>query len=426
MKIVVVGSGAGGAMMARHLSSKGHEVLVLEAGQPFKPLSRKVIHAEHLRLMLGKERTITRMFPFMRTERSGDTVIVRGIGSGGCTTLSCGNFMPTERGLKDIGLDLTSEFQEVGSTVRRCTIPREIWRPTTQRMFDIAKEMGLRPEPSMKAIDLGKCRGCGMCELGCNTRARWDARTWMDDAVSFGTKVSFGSEVREVTVENGKVSGVVVHTSQGDSNIKADQVVLAAGGIGTAQILIRSKVPVSDTLWIDPVITIGGTLRDSSQLNEVPMAWYCRSGDHMISPYLDLLSHFFCPEWRNVGSKDRIGVMVKLADTANGKVDVDGKVTKVFTEKDTKALSEATAKVKGLMTDAGVQGPFVQGLINGGHLGGTLPLRTKDISGMRPEALPEGLWVADLSLAPCSQGSPTMMLAAALALRVGKTMIGDI
>ena len=44
---------------------------------------------------------------------------------------------------------------------------------------------------------------------------------------------------------------------------------------------------------------------------------------------------------------------------------------------------------------------------------------------MRPAALPPNLWVADLSLVPRSQGRPTMMLAAALALSVSKAIVLD-
>jgi choline dehydrogenase-like flavoprotein len=39
---------------------------------------------------------------------------------------------------------------------------------------------------------------------------------------------------------------------------------------------------------------------------------------------------------------------------------------------------------------------------------------------MKPSWLPEGLWVADLSLAPRSQGLPTILLASAMALKVAK------
>ncbi len=39
---------------------------------------------------------------------------------------------------------------------------------------------------------------------------------------------------------------------------------------------------------------------------------------------------------------------------------------------------------------------------------------------MKPSWLPDGLWVADLSLAPRSQGLPTILLTSALALRVAR------
>ena len=75
------------------------------------------------------------------------------------------------------------------------------------------------------------------------------------------------------------------------------------------------------------------------------------------------------------------------------------------------------------MESGGVQGPFITGLPNGGHLGGTVPLMKEDVDYMKPSLLPDGLWVADLSLAPRSQGLPTILLTAALALRVARQII---
>jgi choline dehydrogenase-like flavoprotein len=42
IRAIVVGSGAGGATAARELARKGFEVLVLEAGRPFKPLTHGI------------------------------------------------------------------------------------------------------------------------------------------------------------------------------------------------------------------------------------------------------------------------------------------------------------------------------------------------------------------------------------------------
>ena len=64
------------------------------------------------------------------------------------------------------------------------------------------------------------------------------------------------------------------------------------------------------------------------------MAWYTKHEDYILSPYLDILSHYFHKPWRNVSINDRVGVMVKLADIENGTVFSDGHVEKEVTDED--------------------------------------------------------------------------------------------
>ena len=89
-------------------------------------------------------------------------------------------------------------------------------------------------------------------------------------------------------------------------------------------------------------------------------------------------------------------------------------------------LEEAIEYASQIMEGAGVSRPFIRGMYNGGHLGGTVPLKKEYVKDMKPSWLPEGLWVADLSLAPRSQGMPTILLTAALALRVARMIIEEI
>ena len=86
-------------------------------------------------------------------------------------------------------------------------------------------------------------------------------------------------------------------------------------------------------------------------------------------------------------------------------------------------LIEIIKDVQEIMENAGVSGPFVEGLLNAGHLGGTVPLRMNDVGAMRPEVLPDGLWISDLSLVLSSQGFPTMLTTAAISLRVSRKIL---
>lgn len=423
MKVIVVGSGAGGAAAARELSSKGHEVLILEAGKPFKPFTRKMTLTEPLKRfgLLGNEKTIGRIFPHMNVARSGQKlVVVRGVTEGGCTAISCGNMVRAEHGLKELGLDLTPEFEAIENQMEISSVPMNRWRPLTKKMFESAEELNLNPNPTPKGVEFHKCTSCGLCEMGCHRGARWDSGKLLKIALDQGAKLHTSSKVQKILTRNNQVYGVSVKSGGKNKIYHADAVVLAAGGVGTAQILKASGLYCEDKLWVDIVLTLGGVSKNSRQLREPPMAWYSSQKDYILSPYIDILSHYFHKPWRSVSLNDRVGIMVKLADIENGTVLSDGTIEKEVSETDEAKLEGALDQARNIMELAGVSGPFVKGMYNGGHLGGTVPLKRKDISSMRSSELPDGLWIADLSLAPKSQGLPTIMLASALAMRVSK------
>ncbi|MBP2046395.1 GMC family oxidoreductase N-terminal domain-containing protein [Methanobacterium aggregans] len=428
MKAIVVGSGAGGGTAARELAMNGFDVTILEAGKVFKPFTRRLTMTEPLRKagLLGGEKTIGLIFPYMDVMRSEkDLVLVRGIGTGGCTTLSCGNMVRADHGLKEIGLDLTPEFEELENIVGVKPFPKKRWRPLTRTMFESAAKLGLNPHPTPKAVEPRLCTSCGLCEMGCSTGARWDSRQFLEDALKMGALLHTSSPVQRVVMENGCVKGVVVKSGRSNKVIEGDVVVLAAGGIGTAQILKNSDLPAEDHLWVDIVLTLGGISKGAKQLKEPPMLWYTEHDNYILSPYLDVLSHWFHKPWRNVSLEDRVGIMVKMADMEEGTVSADGSVNKNISSEDRTKIDMAVSHAKEIMETSGVSGPFVKGMYNGGHLGGTVPLKKEDVASMKPSWLPDGLWVADLSLAPRSQGLPTILLASAMALRVARKIIQD-
>jgi choline dehydrogenase-like flavoprotein len=423
MKAIIVGSGVGGAVAACELAKNGFEVTILEAGKPFSPLTHKVSWFSALRgsWLIKDENAIKHVFPnYDVTRASKDLVIFRGVTEGGCTSIACGNMVRAENGLKEIGLDLTVEFEEIEKTLTITPIPRDRWRPLTQQMYDKAQELGYSPKPTPKVVNLSKCVGCGYCELGCVTGAKWDSRRLYKEQLGKDISILTNTTVQKVLLDDNRAIGVQISHGTGTEKINADVVVLAAGGIGTAQILKASGLPAKDSLWVDVVLTLGGVAKGSRMLNEPPMAWFIKKDNYILSPYFDLLSYWFHKPWKNVSAEDRVGMMIKMADTEQGTVAADGTVTKSLTPKDLECLEKAKAEAKQIMEASGVSGPFVDGLVHGGHLGGTVPLTKDDVETMHLQWLPKDLWVADLSLMPRSQGLPAMLTTAALSLRVAR------
>ncbi len=425
MKAIVVGSGAGGAMAARELAKNGFEVVILEAGKPFNPLTHMISRFSSFRgsWLLKDENSIELIFPHYEvTHASEDLHIFRGVTEGGCTSIACGNMVRAENGLKEIGLDLSKEFEEIEKTLKICTVPKEKWRPLTRKMFEKAEEMGFSPKPTPKVADIAKCASCGYCELGCVTGAKWDSRSLYADFLGRGITLLTNHRVKKVIVEKGRAKGVLVSHALTNEHFNADVVVLSAGGVGTAQILKASGLPARDSLWVDIVLTVGGITKAARMLNEPPMTWYAKRDHYILSPYFDLLSYWFHKPWKSVPTEDRVGMMIKLADSENGTVNADGTIVKSLTNLDKKRLEKARTEAMQIMETSGVIGPFVDGMVHGGHLGGTVPLTKEDVQTMHPSWLPQNLWVADLSLMPRSQGLPTMLTTAALALRVAKSI----
>lgn len=114
-KAIVVGSGAGGATVAKELQGT-FDVTVLEAGKEFRPFSFNLSLMETLRKtrMFFDEREIQLLFPAMKIRKTKDNmVLVNGIGLGGTTTLCTGNAVRMDKDLKALRINLDAEFEEL-------------------------------------------------------------------------------------------------------------------------------------------------------------------------------------------------------------------------------------------------------------------------------------------------------------------------
>ena len=111
---LVVGTGAGGGMIAKELQGR-YQVTILEAGGEFRPFSMPIGKLAALRRtgLFFDERMIRLLLPNMLVEKTEDMVMVRGIGVGGTTTLATGNAVRCDGAVRALGIDLDEQFAEL-------------------------------------------------------------------------------------------------------------------------------------------------------------------------------------------------------------------------------------------------------------------------------------------------------------------------
>lgn len=420
---VVVGSGAGGAAAAKELQGS-FDVLVLEAGREFRPFAMDLAVPERLKRLglLFDERLIRLLFPAMKVQKTArGLVLVRGIGTGGTTTLATANALRLDAGLKRLGIDLDEEFAELAREVPVSTAHRERWNAATRRLYDVFGDMGLEPRPLPKMRRSEACANCGRCVLGCPSGAKWDSREFLRIAVEHGARLRTGCRVSGVVIEKGRALGVTAKAGARSEFIAADVVVLAAGGLGTTVILQNSGISCEPGLFVDPVLCVAAPWEKARQDRDIPMPFVADRGPYILSPYFDYLSYYFNREWP-AGPGDILSLMVKLADARSGTVRARS-VEKELLPQDTEALRSAVELCVEVLRRLGVdKSKIFFGTLNAGHPGGTLPLTGADAGTLHPGRLPENLFLADATLLPGSLGKPPILTIMALAKKVAKTV----
>lgn len=426
-KAIVVGSGPGGMMAAKELAAS-FEVTVLEAGKPFAPFGMNMAAFEPLRRagLFLDERMIQLLFPAMRILKArGGLVHVHGRALGGTSTLATGNAVRCDGALRELGIDLSEEFDEIFREVPVTTAHRARWSKRTEELFEAFCAQGLDPFVTPKALfdDGARCVACGKCVLGCKTGAKWTADKLIEGdgrvAVKCGCEVVRIEFARASSGEPGKATAVAYREDGRELRAEADLVVLAAGGLGTPALLGRSGIPVEPTLFVDPVLCVAAPLENANLDRQLPMPFVSQREDYILSPYFDWLSFYFNGAWRRP-SGDIASIMIKLADDSVGSF--DGKrLAKEMTPRDTRVLQTAVEECRGVLERLGIaREDMFLGTLNAGHPGGCLPLTSAEAETLHHGILPENLYVADASLLPKAMGNPPILTIMALSKRIAR------
>lgn len=422
---IVVGTGAGGATIAKELQGS-YQVTILEEGGRFRPFAYSVNRLARFRKtgIYRDERMIQILFPNMVIDKNRDMVMVRGKGIGGTTTLATGNAVRYDGAIRELGIDLDAEFEELNQELPITTDHQKYWTDTTKRMYELFEEMGFDPVVTPKLLNAEKCIGCGHCAIGCPTGAKWDTRSLLEEAVLKGANLVTGCKVTDVTVEDGKVTAVNARTRAGKRSFTVDLIILAAGGLGTPVILEQSGIPCQERLFVDPVLCVAGFVPGIRQDQQLLMPFISQQDGYILSPYMDYLSFFFNKDWRKPIT-GLVSMMIKLADEEKGSFS-RRKLRKKMTDQDEQRMERAVEQCREILEKLGVprEEQFL-GTLNAGHPGGMLPLTEGERETLHHPVLPENLYVADATILPEAMGNPPILTIMALAKKIARTIIAQ-
>lgn len=417
---VVVGSGAGGATVARELAARGAQVLVLERGPDLQHVGN---HLFTIACLDGHG--------FLTSEQGMG--VARALVTGGSTMLTCGTAARPPAGLfEKHGIDLEPYLAAAEEDLGVTVLPDDKIGEGTLAVMEAAGRLGMDWVKLQKFIDPEKCEpGLCNCMLGCPKDAKWTARMFLKEAQENGATVMTRVMVDRVTTSDGAATGVVGwQRGAGEVVVEAEKVVLAGGGLGTPVILQRSGVyGAGDGFFTDPLVFTVGFHPTLKPGFDPPMTVgtfeHWASDGFVLSPVVDPWGSFGVemmrarparlPYWARY--PHAMGIMTKARDELAGRVNIDETFSKGLTAKDRSVLDKGISISRRILLEAGCPADSIWVTRpRGAHPGGTCRIDGTVSRDLATEI--EGCYACDASVIPDSLAAPVVITLVALAKRL--------
>ncbi len=368
--VVVVGSGAGGGVVAGELADAGRRVLLLELG-PHKTaadFTRWEAKATH-------DLWWPIRFALIDGGAGGAVGLIGGRCVGGGTTIN------TKVGLRAHQKDYAKWYAASGivgpsgspfgaedldphyeAVEQRLGIrERHDWGKCVHTVAPAFEALGA-PLTAVRSYTDGNCMRCGSCLQGCPTNAgKSTLNTYIHDAWAQGTlELRAESKVERVVIEGGEARGVEYVGPDGvRTRVDAGAVVVAAGTLNTPQLLMRSGLPdssssrlVGKNLGFHPARLVFGLFDEPQDTHMVyPITAHAMAHQHdedggfvieaatMMDPigFATSVEGENGPLWGQElvdtlkGFRRWIGVLAMVNDENNGAVSLDENGNEVFT-----------------------------------------------------------------------------------------------
>ena len=276
--VVVVGSGPGGAVVAKQLTDAGLRVILIEEGPPFTPADYRLEAGRSMARTMregGLRYTAGTAIPTQQAIALGGGSLVN---SAICVRAPefvldawCGDFELERTALAD----LAPHYEAVGKYLGIAATPEDVQGSRNLLFRRGCDALGYSSEPVERNVR--GCRGSGECFTGCRARAKQSMDvTYVPDALRGGATVLTSARVERVECSGRRVRGVsgrIVAPFTGAPSqrfrVDARAVVLAAGCMATPVLLRRSgnlanrSGQVGRNLQFHPGVAIMGIFPDA-------------------------------------------------------------------------------------------------------------------------------------------------------------------
>ncbi len=304
--VVVIGSGAGGGVIAGQLAQRGLAVVVLEAGGYFNEsdFNQSELWAyQNLYWRGGPSPTV-----------DGNVSLMAGQCLGGGTVVNWTNSLrtkpwvrdewATEHGLKDVATDFDRHIDAVWSRLQVTDTCSDLNR-AQQAMQRGADALGWSFALTNRNTDPSRYDpvSAGYMGFGDQSGSKQSTlATYLQDAVAAGARVVVRCAVERIIVEHGRAAGVTavrtdaVTGATSSVTVRARHVVVAGGALESPGVLLRSGIggpAVGRYLRLHPCTAVMGTYGEDMQ------AWWG-------APHAGLIDEF-------AGTNDGYGFLIEGA-----------------------------------------------------------------------------------------------------------------
>jgi choline dehydrogenase-like flavoprotein len=245
-EVVIIGSGAGGGVVAAELTAAGKDVIVLEKGGYNNETDFTHHEAQALRTMYDAG-------GLLATDDLG-LVVLQGSTLGGGTVINYTTSFATPDAVRhewatehQLPHFETAEYtRSIETVAERLGVNTDQARPSGRDQILIRGLERLGWHHGLLPRDVRGCPqddGCGYCGMGCRRGAKQSTLiTYLQDAAAHGARVVVNCDVQRVTMERGTATGVAARVGNYALTVRAKSVVVAAGSIHSPAVLLRSGV----------------------------------------------------------------------------------------------------------------------------------------------------------------------------------------